>query len=505
MNDDAIFDLAAFEAFRDGLIAADFSPVPGTEQLTWSGPLRTSLRSLSDQKRMSIRFPDGWPLRYAKTQVDGLITPHSAEGTPCLWADDDPAQIAGADIDAYFSRLDEWARRAATGFELDDLALDGFLHFEELDERRRSIELPVGDLIRHASNGQIDALTGRWEGEVLRASTDSTGPLDGVMYFSRRISEAPRTYGDLLEGLTHHQREDIGRRLMNQRDRPLREATGRPGADFLVVTWPTPIGTDAVAAILTQEGDELTVRSLRPAPSDSAARRMRAGPDADDLEGKRVLVVGAGSIGGYAAVALAESGIGQIEVADNDVLLSANLVRHVAPSSKIGAFKANAVAAVATDHAPWAEVTAAVALPLRRSEMEGRIDGFDLVVDCTGNFAITAALIETCYQALIPLVTGALFNQGTVLRIRRQANGDTPIAARASEPRYPTIPAASGAALESRGFLEVGCAAPVNAAAPWAAMRAAADVVEYAVDALTRKALPDERMAFLAPRQATKA
>lgn len=497
MNNDAIFDVAAYEAFRDELIATGFGPVPGTEQMIWRGPIRESLAALTEQPRMSIRFPDGWPLRYAKTQVEGLVAPHSADGSPCLWADDDPAQVAGARFEPYVDRLDEWALRAAAGFEHGDLALDGFLHFESLDERGRTIEVPFGDLTRYASNGQIDSLTGRWQGEVLRAAHDSTGPLDGVMYFSTRMGEPPRTLDDLRGGLTRRQRMDFEYRLERQRVGIAKPASGRAGVDFVVVAWPTPIGIDVIAGLLARKDGKCTVQSLRPAPSDNTARRMRAGVDADRLADKRVLVVGAGSVGGYVAVALAESGLGAIEVADSETLLTANLVRHIAPSGDVGKFKAMAVAGLAADHAPWAEVSAAIALPMRKTELEERLNGFDLIVDCTGDFAVTAALVETSFHALIPLLTGALYHQGNMLRIRRQSKGDVPIARRADDSRYLALPRQSQPSTAVGGFMEVGCTAPVNAAPPWAAMRAASEVVEYAIDALTCQRLPDERVVVL--------
>ena len=57
------YDDAAFERFCAGLVDAGFSPVPDTEQGSWTGPIRDCLRSLTDATRMQIVFYQGWPLR----------------------------------------------------------------------------------------------------------------------------------------------------------------------------------------------------------------------------------------------------------------------------------------------------------------------------------------------------------------------------------------------------------------------------------------------------------
>ena len=67
--------------------------------------------------------------------------------------------------------------------------------------------------------------------------------------------------------------------------------------------------------------------------------------------------MGQGALGGYAAAALAESGVGFIDLVDSDVLLPGNIVRHVAARDQVGMVKVQAVRQVIESHAPWTTVT----------------------------------------------------------------------------------------------------------------------------------------------------
>ena len=125
------YDDVAFERFCSGLVNEGFSPVRDTAQAKWTGPLRESLQPLTDATRMQLQFYQGWPLRYARVTVPGLKTEHAAQGTICLWADDDPAQIAGSDLEAFWQRVDEWAQTVQLGFRPEDRALDAYLLFDK--------------------------------------------------------------------------------------------------------------------------------------------------------------------------------------------------------------------------------------------------------------------------------------------------------------------------------------------------------------------------------------
>jgi hypothetical protein len=112
---------------------------------------------------------------------------------------------------------------------------------------------------------------------------------------------------------------------------------------------------------------------------------------------------------------------------------------------------------------------------------------------------MTAALADACRRSGVALIVGALFHHGALARVQRQAEGDTPIAARPADPRYHALPP-DDQATATAGFLELGCTAPVNNASPVAVLTAAADTACAAVDLLTtRRERADECITVLRP------
>ena len=75
---------------------------------------------------------------------------------------------------------------------------------------------------------------------------------------------------------------------------------------------------------------------LIPGETDQETLMLRAGSDAMELQSKHVVLFGAGALGGYAAVLLAQSGVGSLTIVDYDFLLPGNVVRHVAGHSLVG-------------------------------------------------------------------------------------------------------------------------------------------------------------------------
>lgn len=494
------YDIGAFERFCAGLVNRDFSPIPGTGGREWSGPLRPSLRPLTPATRMKIYFYDGWPLQHARVVVEGLHSEHSAAGTICLWANDDPAQVAGRDLEALWDRLDEWAALAQKGFRVEDRALDSYLVFERRSTSYRA-ELPFADLVQHSNDGTLFGLIATMAGtSTLMIETQGraeppkqeTSRLNGAFCLRRNIGTPPRNLGEVRDALTRRQKLHLDRGLARRSPTRLAEPSG--GLDFVVLAWSRHDTYDAM--VLAFENDDGTLRtSALPATSnDTGTRRRRAGPDADLLACKKVLVAGAGSVGGHVAVALASAGVGRISLHDNDHLTSGNLVRHVCPKYLVGFPKTAAVSFVIGDHAPWTRTELHDVLPHGQAELTEQIDGVDLVVDCTGLFSLSAALAEICRRTGVPLVTGALYHGGALARVQRQAEGDTPIAARPADPAYLDLPTEDPVA-PSAGFLELGCTAPVHNASPVAVLHTAAEISRTAVDLLTgRRQLPDERI-----------
>lgn len=483
------YDQAAFEKFCGELVNAGFSPIRNTDRTQWTGPLRSTLRPLTDATRMRVHFYPGWPLRYAHIVVDGLRSEHASSGIICLWAEDDPAQVSGRDINAIWTRLDEWAETAQRGFRIEDRALDAYLLYEEVSGYRA--ELPLGDFLRQGGNGfrtPVHAMA-RAQNALFIApgeqpEKETTKPvLKGAFYLRRDIGTPPHNFEDVRQALTRKQLNDLDRGLADRNPTALLEPS--EGYDFIVLAWPRHDREhDAVVIGFDNQGESLKSYAIQATPNDTAARQRRAGPDAPALADKTVLLAGAGSVGGHVAVGLASSGVGTIRVHDSEYLTTANLVRHVCPDTCVGYAKTVGVSVAIDDHAPWTNVEAFKDLPHEPSTLTKQIEGVDLVVDCTGVFSISAALAHICHEQSIPLIAGALFHQGAIARVQRQAEGDTSIAAREGHPDFKALPPEDPADPD-HGFLELGCTAPVNNAPPVTVTATAADICHAAVDHLT--------------------
>ena len=174
--------------------------------------------------------------------------------------------------------------------------------------------------------------------------------------------------------------------------------------------------------------DDTEAIALQPGPTDEQSLILRAGPDALELRAMTATLFGAGALGGHVAVALAESGLGHLNIVDGDVLLPGNVVRHVAGHDQVGRAKVQAVHRVISGHALWTEVTEFQEAPMTPGQIRERISNVDIVVDATGNDAFAPALAMVAKEDGVPLVSGALYRGGNVARVQRQIlDSDTPV------------------------------------------------------------------------------
>ncbi len=115
----------------------------------------------------------------------------------------------------------------------------------------------------------------------------------------------------------------------------------------------------------------------------------------------RVLVVGAGGLGAPVLQYLVAAGVGQVTVMDPDHVDRSNLQRQVLFSdAQVGRSKAAAAAEVLRAQNPQVQV-----IPLADRFESGRsVAGFDLVIDCTDNFAARYAINDACLSARVPWI-----------------------------------------------------------------------------------------------------
>jgi hypothetical protein len=488
------YDQAAYERFCADLAYAGFSPKPGTDRRQWTGPTPGTLQALTDAPRVWVTFYDGWPYKYAHITVPGWPAEHAAHGLLCLWAEDDPAQIAGRTLEGLLRRLDEWCAATAGGFGTADRALDPHIAFDGVATRWAEIDLPTA--LGTASNGYIGTLHGKVKARAVQLGVDAADrPLTGPVYLRTNLDRPPRNLGEFRSMLTRRQREHFDGGLAARADVDQNEPSG--GHDHAVLVWPRHGTRDALVLSFSGTGPTLRAHPNEASPTDLESRLRRAGPDASLLADKRVLLAGAGALGGHVGLVLAHSGLGHLAVHDDDSLKTVNTVRHVLDDSVVGYAKNIGIAVRVDGTAPWCVVRGMDDLPYDPSALAETIRGYDLVVDCTGISAMTSALAHVAAAENVPLLSGALYHRGSLIRIRRQAGDDTPFAQRGGDREYVPLPKETADAREA-GFLELGCTAPVHNAPPAAVLRAAADTAAAALDVLTgRNALPDETITVL--------
>lgn len=123
--------------------------------------------------------------------------------------------------------------------------------------------------------------------------------------------------------------------------------------------------------------------------SQELQRRNR--PVSIDLENKQILIIGCGTIGGFAAQLLAKVGAGRgitgrLVLCDSDTLSPGNLSRHALPATYIGWNKAEAIGElIKRDSLGSLRIDIK---PYRLEMNEDNIRGYDIVIDATGHAPI---------------------------------------------------------------------------------------------------------------------
>lgn len=125
------------------------------------------------------------------------------------------------------------------------------------------------------------------------------------------------------------------------------------------------------------------------------------------LQQSKVLVVGLGGLGCPAALYLAAAGVGELVLADGDVVELSNLQRQIAHTdADIGRNKARSAADAIAALNPEVSVRV-VEQSLVESAMPALLAGVNVVIDATDNFPVRFALNRACIAAGVPLVSAA--------------------------------------------------------------------------------------------------
>jgi adenylyltransferase/sulfurtransferase len=137
------------------------------------------------------------------------------------------------------------------------------------------------------------------------------------------------------------------------------------------------------------------------------------------LKAAGVAIVGAGGIGSAVIPTLAGAGIGRLTIIDDDVVDRTNLQRQpIFRDDQVGQPKADLAASFARAINPHVEV-APVQQRLSADNAEALLQGHDLVIDGSDNFATRLIVSDALTRLEIPLVSAAAVQfQGQVALFR---------------------------------------------------------------------------------------
>ena len=133
---------------------------------------------------------------------------------------------------------------------------------------------------------------------------------------------------------------------------------------------------------------------------------MLLGEDAvDRLQKARVAVFGVGGVGGYTVEALARSGIGQLDVIDNDTVSISNINRQIlATHSTVGMAKVEAAKRRILDINPDCVVRAHQVFYTPETAPQFDFTRYDYIVDCIDTVTGKLALAERAKEAGTPII-----------------------------------------------------------------------------------------------------
>ena len=126
----------------------------------------------------------------------------------------------------------------------------------------------------------------------------------------------------------------------------------------------------------------------------------------DKLRGKRVIVFGVGGVGGYTCEALARTGVGQIDIVDNDTVSVSNINRQIiALHSTVGRNKVDVMKERIFDINPTVTVNAYNTFFTPETSGSFDFSAYDYVVDAIDTVKGKIELAVLCERAGTPIIS----------------------------------------------------------------------------------------------------
>ena len=124
------------------------------------------------------------------------------------------------------------------------------------------------------------------------------------------------------------------------------------------------------------------------------------------LRNSRVAIFGIGGVGGYAAEALARSGIGAFDLIDMDTVSISNINRQIiAAMSTVGRYKTEVMRDRILDINPQADVVVHNCFYLPENEQEFNFNQYDYIVDAVDTVTAKISIICKAKKLQIPVIS----------------------------------------------------------------------------------------------------
>lgn len=125
----------------------------------------------------------------------------------------------------------------------------------------------------------------------------------------------------------------------------------------------------------------------------------------EKLQNSRVAVFGIGGVGGHTLEALVRSGIGQIDIIDNDKVIESNLNRQIIATHKtIGRYKVDVAEERMLDINPNLKLFKHKTFFLPETSNSFEFDKYDYVVDAIDTVSGKIELVMKCKENNVPII-----------------------------------------------------------------------------------------------------
>lgn len=448
-----------------GLGFLDGEPSLGTLPARGEGPVIEAMIRVSRPPKLACEINEtervwiivgsgGWfPPQVVLARTDLREVPHADKWTIgkkqyrllCLTRDSGADWWVGKGWGFLLVRCKEWLEAAAAGtlVKSDDPYEPRFQHGAPY-----TIELPAKDLVdrerpsagcvhfyaEHLSTNKHRLVVGRGDIPVcvFYQSKPSQNPWPSEIYGEAGLRDAIASFGtspaDLVGVLARQPRAKPGFVVVLFGIRRPKGVLGASSDD----EW--------IGVVVERDAEKGAVWRVSP-----ASVKDRLTPQlAASLNGRthgpkpaKVLLISAGSLGGYVGQSLIRSGCCELHVVDDDSLQPHNASRHAFGSRFSGMNKAELLGIesflVYDEGAIVARGIGANVLQLSADQMRTFVEGFEIVIDCSASIAVQYALSEL--QARVPVLSAFQIarGRGTIVLGQPASDLNSPVTLRELE------------------------------------------------------------------------